>query len=277
MPGRTIRLVSYNLLEGLRTVPTTPASDVHPFDEERVVAARRVVDDLSPDVLVLNEALYCLRHAGRRVDYAALFGYPHQVCALYGDAWGNAVLSRFPVVRHEEMRIHNRGGVMADLDTPDGPLAVGSYHPHPGRYPGHKALDFVRLLGQREGPRLVAGDMNAVSPADDPDRDALVRAFSRFDQDPAGTVDRFLDSGRAVFGALENLGLRDAMPDAARRYTIPTDLLSTDKGSGIRIDHVLVSDEIEVLDGGVARNPETERASDHYPVWIDLRLREASP
>ena len=56
------------------------------------------------------------------------------------------------------MRIYNRGGLIAIIDTPGGQLSVASYHPHPGRYPENKALDFGQLVGGLTGPVIVCGD-----------------------------------------------------------------------------------------------------------------------
>ena len=103
-----LRLVSYNLLEGLR--PIAPiAGERRQLDRERADAARRVVNDLDPDMLVLNEALYSRQYRGHMVDYARLFGFPYQSAALYDDAWGNAILSRCPILRSHEMRTEDRG------------------------------------------------------------------------------------------------------------------------------------------------------------------------
>ncbi|MEM6931713.1 MAG: endonuclease/exonuclease/phosphatase family protein [Myxococcota bacterium] len=277
MGTSTLRLVCYNLLEGLRPVATRTQPLHVPerrlLDRARAAAAISVVEALNPDLLVLNEALFCRQYQGREVDYASLFGFPYSVSALYDGAWGNAILSRLPLGDPEEMRIYNRGGLIAQVDTGRGPLTVASYHPHPARWPGNKALDFVRLLGHREGPRVLAGDLNCLHPADRPDRDALVAAFARFTDEPAEAVDRFIDSGTMVFGALDRLGLRDGVPLAGRRFTIPTDLLNVDKGSAMRIDHVLVSDEIEIVGGEVVHGGATDLASDHYPVAVDFCLR----
>jgi endonuclease/exonuclease/phosphatase family metal-dependent hydrolase len=274
-----LRLVCYNLLEGLRPVGAGPGGadpggvERRQHDRQRLDAARAVIVALAPDILVLNEALYCVEHGGTSVDYGSLFGFPHQACALYDGAWGNAILSRWPVTEQDQMRIYNRGGLIARIESPDGPLTVASYHPHPGRFPGNKAADFVRLIGDRTGPRVLCGDLNCISPEDPVDRERLIEGFRRFSPEPEATVDQFLDSGRAVFAALARVGLRDAVPPRGRRHTIPTDLIDTDKRSAMRIDHVLVSDEVEVLGGEVVHTPDTERASDHHPVRVDLALR----
>jgi hypothetical protein len=65
-----MRLVSFNILEGFRPFAAFSA-ERRLMDRDRAEAARAVVAELSPDILVLNEALFCRQHAGREVDYAA--------------------------------------------------------------------------------------------------------------------------------------------------------------------------------------------------------------
>jgi endonuclease/exonuclease/phosphatase family metal-dependent hydrolase len=270
--ANTLRLVSYNILEGLR--PLAPAaSDRRELDRERSEAALAVVGELRPDILVLNEALFCRQFQGRVVDYGRLFDFPYQAAALYHDAWGNAILSRYPIAKSQEMRIHNRGGLTTVIAVPAGPLSVASYHPHPSREPGNKAADFVRLIEAATGPLIVCGDLNCISPEDDVDRSALLVGFRRFSPDPEAQVEQFIESGRRVFDALRELGLDDAVPPRGRRYSIPTDLISLDKKSAMRIDHILANDRIEVVAGEVVHSAASNRASDHHPVMIDFRVR----
>src|SRR5215470_2457678 len=63
MPGTPLRLASYNLLEGLRPIGSGPG-ERRQLDRERAEAARRVVEELSPEILVLNEALFCRQYRG---------------------------------------------------------------------------------------------------------------------------------------------------------------------------------------------------------------------
>src|SRR5262245_37813853 len=267
-----LRLVSYNSLEGLRHL--TPATDERRhIDRERSEAAAAVVEELAPDILVLNEALYCRQHDGTVVDYARLFGFPHEAAALYDSAWGNAILSRFPITASHEMRVHNRGGLVAVVGTPSGALTVASYHPHPSRHPASKAADFVRLIAGLDGPLIVCGDLNAISPEDVIDKAAMIAGFRRFSLDAEATVDQFLESGKLVFEALHRFGIDDAVPIEGRRYSIPTDLISTDKTSAMRIDHILANGRIEVLQGEVVHSTASNRASDHHPVIVEFRIR----
>jgi endonuclease/exonuclease/phosphatase family metal-dependent hydrolase len=270
----SMRLVSYNILEGLRPIPSA-ATDRRLIDRERAAAVKAVVADLAPDILVLNEALFCRLHAGRAVDYGELFDYPHQAAALYDHAWGNAILSRFPIAKSQEMRIYNRGGLVATIVAPTGQLSIASYHPHPGRYPENKADDFTRLVGNVSGPLIVCGDMNCISPEDAVDRNSMIEAFGSFSNDPKTAVDRFIQSGKLVFSALGEIGFRDAVPSGGRRYTMPTDLINSDKQSAMRIDHILANNAIDVVSGKVIHSPDSNRASDHHPVMIDFRILAA--
>ncbi|MBI3515089.1 MAG: endonuclease/exonuclease/phosphatase family protein [Proteobacteria bacterium] len=267
-----LRIVSFNILEGLRPVKPR-ARERRNIDRTRSEAALSLIGELAPDILVLNEALFCRQHAGHMIDYGELFGFPYQAAALYDGAWGNAILSRHPIAKSEEMRIYNRSGLAALINGPGGRFTVASYHPHPHRYPENKALDFARMIGGITGPLILCGDLNCISPEDAIDRAQVVAAFERITPTAADTVDRMIESGKLVFGALAERGLADAIPPAGRRYSIPTDLLNADKASAVRIDHILVNPAIEVLSGEVVHSPHSNQASDHHPVMIEFRVR----
>jgi endonuclease/exonuclease/phosphatase family metal-dependent hydrolase len=267
------RLVSFNILEGLRPLAHS-SHERRSIDRDRRDAARAVVAELDPNILVINEALFCRQFADKDVDYGSIFGFPHQAAALYDNAWGNAILSRFPITKTEEMRIYNRGGLIATIETTAGPLTVASYHPHPQRLPENKALDFGRLVARLTGPTIICGDFNCISPEDPIDRRQLVEAFRNFSTSAEAAVERFIDSGKQVFDTLGKLGFKDAIPPAGRRYSIPTDLINRDKSSAMRIDHVLANDGIEVVGGEVVQTAASNCASDHHPVMLDFGIRQ---
>jgi endonuclease/exonuclease/phosphatase family metal-dependent hydrolase len=245
------------------------------IDRDRAAAVKAVVAELDPEILVLNEALFCRLYAGKTIDYGSLFEFPYQTAALYDEAWGNAVLSRHPIVKSKEMRIYNRGGLIATVDTPVGQVTIASYHPHPGRYPENKANDFTRMVADLDGPVIVCGDLNCISPEDDIDRNQLVKAFESFSDSAEVAVDRFIQSGRSVFDALNKVGFSDAIPPAGRHYTMPADLINLDKSSAMRIDHILTNDVIDIVSGEIVQNASTNRASDHHPVMLDFRIETA--
>ena len=260
-------VMSWNLLEGAcvreggRPIPRSHT--------QRLEAAKALVERVSPDVLILNEALWCESFDGQQRDYATLFGFPHQAAHLYDKAWGNAILSRFPIASIRPFRIYNRGGLVVATQTPAGLVEVGTYHPHPSRYAHHKALDFETLLGLFSPmlPGIIGGDFNAISPDDHPDIERLTQGFSRFSQQPRRDCLRFVEGGQTIFPLLTVQGWSDAVADhGLRDASIPTRLLSDDQDSAMRIDHLWYNPGLSLAEASVLRDPLADVASDHYPL-----------
>jgi endonuclease/exonuclease/phosphatase family metal-dependent hydrolase len=161
------------------------------------------------------------------------------------------------------------------LKLPEGETWVATYHPHPQRRPKKRFGDYAGFLPLLAGPLLLVGDMNAISPEDEPDKKMLTQGFERFRAADVARreVERFMEAGHVLFEkVMPHFGLHDAMPPAERRYTIPTAMLSTDISGAMRIDHILVNGGIAVEKAWVVRDAEADVASDHYPVAADFRL-----
>lgn len=263
----TLRFMSWNLLEGGNeagaTIPTASA---------RLAHAKQLVSNLNPDFLILNEALWCNPHEHSHFDYAEYFQFPHQHGHLYDQHWGNVLLSRFPIISVKQYQIYNRSGFLAIVDTPDGKIQVGTYHPHPSRYAHHKALDYHSLLNCTNPhlPTLVGGDFNAISPEDKPDPQALAKSFERFSKNPIYDSKRFIDGGNHVFEMVERLGFRDAIPPLNRKPTMPTRLITDTTDSAMRIDHILCNTHVWIQNGWVEKTELADLSSDHYPVLVDF-------
>lgn len=244
------------------------------IDKARVSAARRVIEQYQPEVLLINEALWCQPVDGYHVDYAKLLGYQHQTSALYDGVWGNAILSQFPIHSSQAFSIYNRGGLISVLDVQGRLIQVSTYHPHPSRYPQNKEQDYRAIvsLSNQDAPFLIGGDFNAISPDDAPDHSNLTQAFARFSKQPEVDSARFIDGGQSIFPELSKMGLRDALPKENRSHTMPTRLVSDDLSSAMRIDHIWVNKHVKVFGGRVIQQCETDIASDHYPVLVDIGI-----
>lgn len=266
---QALRVVAWNLLEGeCRRDGPTPLPDCDP---ERMEAARRLLRELAPDVVILNEALWGDDTGPYRRDYAALLGFPHGAAHAYDGPWGNAIVSQWPIVATRTFGIYNRGGLVATVDTPRGRLQVGTYHPHPSRYPQHKADDFQRLvdLFDLAIPGIIAGDFNAISPEDRIDVARLANGFSRFSARPLEDCLRFVEGGQSVFPLLATAGWTDTVREADRGATMPTRMLGEGGDSCMRIDHAWANPRLSSAVGQVIRHPLADVASDHYPVLVE--------
>lgn len=271
---KSLRLMSWNLLEGCH-IPKAKNRDGAPkLDPDRLAAAQALVAKINPDILVINEALWCQEVEGYRVDYAQLFGFPYSCVRLYDGVWGNAILSKLEVSACHNFSIYNRGGLVATLRDGERKVQVGTYHPHPSRYPQHKAADYLDLIKAADGhiPLALCGDFNAISPEDHPDHEVLTKAFEAFSSKPGPDSARFIDGGRAVFQALLQAGMRDAIELEGRKATMPTRLVSDARDGAMRIDHIWVNAISQVRDGLVIHDALADAASDHYPVVVDLDI-----
>lgn len=284
----TYRLLTWNILEGLleRNADATGfRPDGHrPMSEQRLGAMRDVLGMVKPDILVLNEALYCETFEDRRIDYADLFGYEFSSAHLYDGAWGNVILSRYPIFEQRWSLIHrqtltqNRSSLAARVAMPEGPLWVVTHHPHPARRPFKRAEDFDEFLTEIRGEAILAGDLNAINPADRPDRATLITAFEGFmtPEKAVWSVDHMIEAGRHLFeDVLPKLGMRDL--STLQRPTIPTALLPGGKASAMRIDHVIGTGGIQVLHAAPIENALTDQASDHYPVLLEFDFAPFKP
>jgi endonuclease/exonuclease/phosphatase family metal-dependent hydrolase len=153
-----------------------------PWDE-RLHAIREGVSAESPDVLALQEVV-----SMDGFDQAALvaegFGY-HLVQGRHTEAMlpiGNAILSRYPVLRHEVLdlptggTVERRTLVHAVLDTPFGKMPVFVTHLNWKLDEGHVRELQVRFIAdtlarlypaEAEFPPVLMGDFNAEPDADE--------------------------------------------------------------------------------------------------------------
>lgn len=268
-PHKPLRVMCWNILEGWHKAGRK--ADLPQLQPHRLEAAQALIAQVAPDILVLNEALWCRPHNGHFVDYAKLLGFAHTFCDTYDNEWGNAIVSNLPLDDNFRFRIHNRGGLRVKVEFNGWHASVATYHPHPSRYPANKASDYAALVASGlDHPLVVCGDFNAISPEDSVDEVQMVQAFSRFSENPASDLARFTDGGRRVFDALSSMGMRDAIALDDRTYTMPTDLQSRDKSSGMRIDHAWVNAKTQVVAGKILHDPLADIASDHYPLVIDI-------
>ena len=269
----TYNLQNYTLAD--RRVPDGFRPD-YPKPEAEKAALREVIRALNADVLVLQEIGGASFLAELRRDLASDgVSYPHGEAMLAADEErGLAVLSRVPlgtITAHRDLRARRRGGE-ADEPVRRGLLQVEVPWDGGG---GALTLFVVHLksrLGvdkddpQAEEQRVA--EAQAV-------RDRVLKIF------PESAKARFLVLGdfndlpgsRALQamearGRTKIAGWLDAADSRGHRWTHAYQRL----GLYSRFDHVLVSDGLsrEVSRAWIADFPQTEKASDHRPLAVEL-------
>jgi endonuclease/exonuclease/phosphatase family metal-dependent hydrolase len=203
-------------------------------------ALASVVRALAPDVVVVQEAPRRFRWRYRTAALADRFGMVVAVGGL--PSLGNLVVTtlRVRVGRTWTLRYpltpgrHMRGAAFAEGAVGGARFVVTGSHlsTDPDERPA-QAVRWRREFDELDLPVIAVADLN-----DGPGSPAWTAAS-------AGLVDAAREDGR---------------------FTYPV------RAPNRRIDAVFVDPRIEVLDYDVVDTPETRRASDHFPVLVDLAL-----
>lgn len=247
-----VTLATYNVRRCLGTDRT--------LSPERVA---QVIAETSADIVALQELdVGRLRSGG--VDQARFLAerlgfrasHFHPALQIAEEQYGDAVLTRghsqliklglLPGVRNL-WPIERRGAIWIEAVVGGARLQVINTHFGLGRRERRAqaaALLGADWLGQCTTPYVVAGDLNSL---------------------PGGRVYRSLAAR-----------MRDAHVSGTAGKPAPT---FPSRRPLLRIDHVFVSDDIEVAGAAVVRSPQARLASDHLPLVTQLRVpvREGKP
>lgn len=247
---------------------------------ERQPGIGAVLRDERPDVVCLQEVWAEEGGADQAEQLAAGLGFDHARSDSpfrNGVAFGNAILSRWPITAHETVRLPDgtggggpRTALFASVDAPHGELQVVSTH---FEYPFDRsatrqvqARALAELVGRKRGdperafPTIVCGDLNAV-----PDSDEIRALTGRTPPLASGVV--FQDAWELAGGgapgwtwAGDNVHLADATwPNRRIDYVLVSWPHPKTMGTPIRV--ALAGTEAV---GGL-------HPSDHYGVVADLR------
>jgi endonuclease/exonuclease/phosphatase family metal-dependent hydrolase len=244
-PASRLRLVTYNVhscigLDG-RLSPSRIA---------RVLAA------LEPDVVALQE-LDVGRSRSGSLDQAELIArelqmelHFHPAIDVVGERYGDAILSRVPMklVKASLLPGHRnhrepRGALWVKLDLGDQSLDVVNTHLGLSR---HERMEQIEALVGPEWLRHPQMSENAI----------LCGDLNSSPRSPAY---------RRMMSEMRDALTLGASRRPARTWFSPLPLA--------RIDHVFVSEGIEVLASRVPRTRLSHVASDHLPVVVDVQLR----
>ena len=274
----TMRIVTYNI-HGWRTEDGQP--------NEQLVAD--TLSSIGADIIGLNEVFFprampgsgqpSLSWLAGQLNMAFVFGpcmrWPAED-KLPADAYGNALLSRWPITANASHLLspvpgkHQRGLLEGRVLLPDnGTLTV--YVTHLDHTDEDARLQQLRALRSwttrdRNRPHVVMGDFNAVSSWDLQARPDVAAALR---EHPKGQ-NLVPEDGPSVVSQMEKAGYVDTFRQFGRpgaRSLIPPD-------TAIRIDYIFVSQPMAdaVQNCIIWEEPSGEEASDHRAVVADVQL-----
>ena len=250
----SIKLMNYNICYGFHSPGPNPQ-----LDKERLELAKKIVNYEAPDILIFTEACF-----GKFMDYKNLFQFKYGYFGPWSKEWGNCLLSNYPL-KAELAPFGNRTAIRATINIQGKELHMDIIHPDPENTDDDYIRATLPLLKSMKTPYIITGDFNSLSDEDKYKKSSLLKGFQSF----AGKKTEYLVNKllqRKFIPFIKSQGLLDALPKSKRKYTIPTNLLSKDKSSAIRIDYFFISEDIKVIDAETIQNSQTEKASDHYPI-----------
>jgi exodeoxyribonuclease-3 len=244
---------------------------------DRRDAILAVIDRERPDILALQELRGFDRADERRMrDLAGAAAMtPVLARSVFGQPVAVLVRPSLTIRAHTAVswRLHHAAAV-AVVPTGSGPLTVVSTHLNP--FSPERRRREASWLAARYGSKrrlvLLAGDLNSLDPGTDHAAE-LARLGAPYRRRHLG-ADGLADT-RAI-AAFADGGFTDLWPlvGAGDGHTAPTTSGGGHEFSGMRLDYVLAGPRAAgtARRARVVRGDETEYASDHYPLLVDLDL-----
>ena len=254
-----MKLMTYNILGGW---------------EDRIDLIIETVLEESPDYLVINEANSFVPdvsgHLERLTDATEL---SYAVAAPSGeDTFHVLLFSEKPFEYTQFLTPLVRAGAFAMIDTAFGQITIVGTHLTP--FTEQERLTEIRsiLKAVETHPNtIIMGDLNALSPHDD---------YSHLTWEEMNTIQRekFTTDQQLRYDTIrciEEAGFVDAavLRDANHLPTSPTAITHDIAHADMRLDYIFVSQPLaeSVIDYRVVKDENTEIASDHYPVVVELK------
>ena len=266
--------MQYNIRTGFRSIEKP-----YNYELDRIDLAKEIVRKENPDILILNEAYFESENESKiLMDYQKVFKFPFYVHGNSKEGlspfWGCALLSKYPIIEVNNKNRGLGGFFRSKINIKEKIMNLDITHISPIPYLSNKGQEscIKQILKDKKENYILAGDFNSLSPKDNYKESTLVDAWAKFEKNAKKLIKQMLkrDAIKSVLlsGLIDTYKVKNIEFD----FTIPTNFLSKDKSSGIRIDYIFCSKEFEVLDSGIIKNNLTEQASDHYPIYVVLEI-----
>lgn len=273
--------MAYNIKEGFAK---KDKKELYVYEPKREKLAKTLIEQENPDIIVLTEACWLQETQSKiRKNYSKIFKYKYYA---YGNDlgkdtdrdidWGISVLSKYPIVKWENFCIKHTRWIRAWIKIGKKTLMLDAVHPDPSHREFQRKQCFKTIIRDMQKPYIIAGDFNAFSHQDTYNKNRLIKGFREsFKPEEKHKARELVNSilTSQVTRLLVNSGLKDTYKVKNKKfdYTYHTKL-SRNKYDHSRIDYIFCSKDIKIIDAGIIKNELVEEASDHYPIYSDLKI-----
>ena len=272
-----IKVITYNIKEGFCD---KDKSKNYKINKNRMQSGIKLIREEDPDLLVIIEA--CFRNKnkyGIKQDYKKMFGYKHEA---YGSnkykhiEWGVLILSKYPILKHEDYSIKHAGFVRAIIKIKGKNIVVDAVHPDPYHDEHQRMQWFKSVIRDKSKNYILAGDFNAFSHQDNYNKNRLIKGFKEYfkkeEKHKAKEIVGDILTSKTIKFLIRN-NLVDTFKKKNRDwdFSYHTDL-SKNKYDFSRLDYIFCSPNFNILNSGIIKNELVEKASDHYPIYAILKI-----
>lgn len=254
-----MKLMTYNVFNG---------------GQDRLTIVIEAIQRESPDYLTINEANGFSDNNNKVLkEISKMIGLSYYDIALSGEYdYHVAIFSKYPFKSVRKPRPLMRACLVVEMVTELGEISIASFHLTP--YAEDLRLPEIDLvLKSQSGVKksILMGDMNSLFKADEYDL-GIIKDFNDIQ------IKKFTTNRKLRFDVTDKIlsaGYYDCALELKRNKdnTVPT-ILNEDSAHGhMRLDYIFISESLlpNLTNYGVIKNDLTNRASDHYPVLVELK------
>lgn len=254
-----MKLMTYNIFDG---------------GKDRLPIVIEAIKRESPDYLTINEANgfndngnEILKRVSREISL------PYCDISLSGEYdYHVAIFSKYPFKSVQKLKPLTRACLVVEIQLDLGLLSIASFHLAPYeenlRFP---EIDLILKFLKGQKSSILMGDMNSLSKADEYSLE-IIKDFNDIQ------IKKYTTDGKLRFDVINKISLAGYYDSALHSKknkitTVPT-TLNEDKAHGqMRLDYIFLSKSLLPHLSGyeVVKNELTDKASDHYPVMIELK------
>ncbi|MEO6761725.1 MAG: endonuclease/exonuclease/phosphatase family protein [Candidatus Saccharimonadales bacterium] len=233
----------------------------------------KVINNAHPDIITINEANGFNEDNGQKLKrLSQKTGLPYYHLALSGEYdYHVAVISKIPFKARQEVHPLMRAGIIVVVETEFGDVSICGTHLTP--YSEAQRIPEIRLIidsQKKYKNRVLMGDMNSLSsndgyPSSMPEdfNESQLKKFTK-DKILQFQVTNTINTAKYIDVAIKLRKQADK--------TAPTSSNQDVTHASTRLDYIFVSTNLEshIASYQVIKDELTERASDHYPVLVEL-------
>lgn len=254
-----MKLMTYNILSG---------------GKDRLPLIIKAINEVKPDYLTINEANTFASNDNQVLkEVAKTINLPYYEIALSGEYnYHVTSFSKYPFKKVIKLQPLMRACVVGLIETELGEISIASLHLTPySEDLRHPEIDLILGYQKQYENRILMGDMNSLSPDDAYDQN-MVKHFNEMQ------MKKFTKEGKLRFDAISKI-LSSGYTDTAvklgknKDYTAPTTINEYEAHSDMRLDYIFMSESLVLYltSYSVIKNETTNKASDHYPVVVELK------